>query len=281
MTPEVAEVAKFVALQAPFSQLPEAATHYFVSHLEIVYLNKDNQSQWLKSVEPNLYLVRSGQYDLVNGKEEVVAQLAEGDYFGFPSLLTGDAIQNRIEVSTPGLIYILSQTGFDFLRREYKAFEQHFVRAHANRLLSSHYQQKSDNWSEKKISELLTREAITLGPEATIRDAAVKMSHHGVSSIMVTEQESLIGVLTDRDLRNRVLAKEVDPSVSINQVMTAKPKFIFENNRVFSALHLMLKHNIHHLPVLDENYMPLGMLTSTDLLRQQKKRSSATYWSYL
>ena len=38
MTPEVAEVAKFVALQAPFSQLPEAATHYFVSHLEVVYL---------------------------------------------------------------------------------------------------------------------------------------------------------------------------------------------------------------------------------------------------
>ena len=61
MTPEVAEVAKFVALQAPFSQLLEAATHYFVSHLEIVYLNKDNQSQWLKSTEPNLYLVRSGQ----------------------------------------------------------------------------------------------------------------------------------------------------------------------------------------------------------------------------
>ena len=270
MIPEVTEVAKFVALQAPFSQLPEAATHYFVSHLEIVYLNKDNQSQWLKLTEPNLYLVRSGQYELVNAKEEVFTQIAEGDYFGFPSLLTGDAIQNRIEVSTPGLIYTLNQSSFDYLRREYKAFEQHFVRAHANRLLSSHYQQKSDNWSEKKVSDLLTRKAITLGPDASIRDAAVKMSDHGVSSIMITKQASLMGILTDRDLRNRVLAKEVDPNMAINQVMTSKPKFIFENNRVFSALHLMLKHNIHHLPVLDENYMPLGMLTSTDMLRQQK-----------
>ena len=84
-----------------------------MSHLEIVYLNKDNQSQWLKSTEPNLYLVRSGQYDLVNAKEEVITQIAEGDYFGFPSLLTGDAIQNRIEVSIPGLIYTLNQSSFD------------------------------------------------------------------------------------------------------------------------------------------------------------------------
>ena len=87
---------------------------------------------------------------------------------------------------------------------------------------------------------------------------------------MITEHLHLVGVVTDRDLRNRVLADEVDPQDAVSSIMTAKPKFIFENNRVFSALHLMLKYNIHHLPVLDENHNPIGMLTSTDLLRQQK-----------
>lgn len=270
MTPEIQEVARFVAQQTPFSHLPESATHYFVKHLEIVYLTQENQSQWLKSAQPNLYLVRSGNYDLVNAQEDVIKQLTEGDYFGFPSLLTGDAIQNRIEVTSAGLIYVLGQSAFDYLRREYKEFEQHFVRAHANRLLSSHYKQQNDSWSERKISELLSRSAITLTPEASIKEAAVTMSENGVSSIMVTEQSNLVGVVTDRDLRNRVLAKGVDPNRPLNEIMTATPKYIFENNRVFSALHLMLKHNIHHLPVLDENHTPLGMLTSTDLLRQQK-----------
>ncbi|HAG39854.1 MAG TPA: inosine-5-monophosphate dehydrogenase, partial [Pseudoalteromonas sp.] len=136
--------------------------------------------------------------------------------------------------------------------------------------LSSHYKSKNDSWSERRISELMTRTAITLAPDASIRQTAKKMKKHGVSSIMITEHAILVGVVTDRDLRNRVLADEVDPQDAVSSIMSAKPKFIFENNRVFSALHLMLKYNIHHLPVLDENHKPLGMLTSTDLLRQQK-----------
>ena len=270
MSVEQQEVAQYVCMQAPFSMLQTSACEYFVSHLDCVYLTRENQAQWLQSESPKLFLIRSGLYDLVDAKGDVVTRLAQGDYFGYPSLLTGEAIQNRLAVQKEGIVYMLSQEHFDFLRREYKPFEQYFVRAHANRLLSSHYKSKNDSWSERKISELMTRKAITLAPDASIRQSAKKMKEHGVSSIMITEHAHLVGVVTDRDLRNRVLADEVDPKEAVSSIMTAKPKFIFENNRVFSALHLMLKYNIHHLPVLDENHKPLGMLTSTDLLRQQK-----------
>ena len=270
MSVEQQEIAQYVCLQAPFTLLDSSAYEYFVNHLDIIYLTRENQTQWLQSENPKLFLIRSGLYDLVDGKGDVVTRLAQGDYFGFPSLLTGEAIQNRLEVQKEGIVYMLSQTHFDFLRREYKSFEQYFVRAHANRLLSSHYKSKNDSWSERKISELMTRTAITLTPDASIRQSAKKMKEHGVSSIMITQHAHLVGVVTDRDLRNRVLADEVDPQDAVSSIMTAKPKFIFENNRVFSALHLMLKYNIHHLPVLDENHNPIGMITSTDLLRQQK-----------
>ena len=270
MSVEQQEIAQYVCLQAPFSMLDSSAYEYFVNHLDIIYLTRENQTQWLQNENPKLFLIRSGLYDLVDGKGDVVTRLAQGDYFGFPSLLTGEAIQNRLEVQKEGIVYMLSQTHFDYLRREYKSFEQYFVRAHANRLLSSHYKSKNDSWSERKISELMTRTAITLTPDASIRQSAKKMKEHGVSSIMITQHAHLVGVVTDRDLRNRVLADEVDPQDAVSSIMTAKPKFIFENNRVFSALHLMLKYNIHHLPVLDENHNPIGMITSTDLLRQQK-----------
>jgi len=270
MSNEQQEVAQFINKQAPFSMLQDSACSYFVNHLDSIYLTRENQTQWLNSEQPKLFLIRSGLYDLVDAKGDTVTRLTQGDYFGYPSLLTGDAIQNSLEVQKEGIVYMLDQTHFDYLRREYKAFEQYFVRAHANRLLSSHYKSNNDSWSERKISEIMTRKAITLPPDASIRHSAKKMQEHGVSSIMITENSHLVGVVTDRDLRNRVLADEVDPAQAINSIMTNKPKFIFENNRVFSALHLMLKHNIHHLPVLDENHKPLGMITSTDLLRQQK-----------
>ena len=270
MNNEQQEVAQFVLAQMPFSDLDSSATDYFVKHLDVIYLTRENQTQWLQSASPKLFLIRSGLYDLVDAKGDVITRLAQGDYFGFPSLLTGEAIQNRLEVQKEGIVYMLNQDAFDYLRREYKPFEQYFVRAHANRLLSSHYKSQNDSWSERKISELMSRKAVTLSPDASIRQAAKKMKEHGVSSIMVTEYERLVGVVTDRDLRNRVLADEVDPQQAVRSIMSAKPKFIFENNRVFSALHLMLKHNIHHLPVLDEHHKALGMITSTDLLRQQK-----------
>ncbi|MCK8117755.1 DUF294 nucleotidyltransferase-like domain-containing protein [Pseudoalteromonas sp. 2CM37A] len=270
MSVEQQEVAQFVCMQAPFSMLHDSACEYFVSHIDSVYLTRENQAQWLQTQTPKLFLIRSGLYDLVDAKGDVVKRLAQGDYFGYPSLLTGEEIQNRLQVQKEGIVYLLAQTHFDFLRHQYKPFEQYFVRAHANRLLSSHYKSKNDSWSERRISELMTRTAITLAPDASIRQTAKKMKKHGVSSIMITEHAILVGVVTDRDLRNRVLADEVDPQDAVSSIMSAKPKFIFENNRVFSALHLMLKYNIHHLPVLDENHKPLGMLTSTDLLRQQK-----------
>ena len=270
MSVEQQEVAQYVYLQAPFSMLDNSACDYFVNHLDVIYLTRENQAQWLQSEHPKLFLIRSGLYDLVDAKGDVVTRLAQGDYFGFPSLLTGEAIQNKLAVQKEGIVYMLNQEHFDFLRREYKPFEQYFVRAHANRLLSSHYKSKNDSWSERRISELMTRTAITLSPDASIRQRAKKMKEHGVSSIMVIQHAHLVGVVTDRDLRNRVLADEVDPQEAVSSIMTTNPKFIFENNRVFSALHLMLKYNIHHLPVLDESHNPIGMLTSTDLLRQQK-----------
>ena len=60
----------------------------------------------------------------------MITKLSSGDYFGFPSLLTGEAIQNSISVQKEGIVYMLNQAAFDYLRREYKVFEQYFVRAH-------------------------------------------------------------------------------------------------------------------------------------------------------
>ncbi|KZN66029.1 hypothetical protein N473_10695 [Pseudoalteromonas luteoviolacea CPMOR-1] len=266
----VTDVLNFVTDQLPFSELPASCAHFFVNHTKVVYITTLNQSELLNSEQKHLYLVRTGGFDLVDNTGEVVTRLGEGDYFGYPSLLTGEDIQNHLEVQTSGLIFLLAHADFDYLRREYPKFEQHFVRAHKKRLLSSHYKERGRGWSERKIATLMCKKAVTIEPQASVVDAAKVMQKAGVSSVIITENSQLSGIVTDRDLRNRVLASELDPKAPVTKVMTHDPKFIFENNRAFAALHLMLKHNIHHLPVLNEAREPLGMVTSTDLLRQQK-----------
>ena len=86
MNTEQQEVAQFVMQQTPFNQLDSAACEYFVNHLDIIYLTRENQNQWLSSDNLRLFLIRSGDYDLVDPKGDVITKLSSGDYFGFPSL---------------------------------------------------------------------------------------------------------------------------------------------------------------------------------------------------
>src|SRR5947207_1592307 len=63
--------------------------------------------------------------------------------------------------------------------------------------------------------------AITLSPQATIADAAKKMAEHLIGSILVMDVDSLVGIFTERDLLNRVVAKGLDPKITfLSQVMS-------------------------------------------------------------
>ena len=65
--------------QTPFSHLNSSATDYFVKHLDVIYLTRENQTQWLQSESPKLFLIRSGLYDLVDAKGDVITRLAQGE----------------------------------------------------------------------------------------------------------------------------------------------------------------------------------------------------------
>lgn len=117
------------------------------------------------------------------------------------------------------------------------------------------------------VHALLKREPVTLPPSATIRQAAQRMQALRVSSILIVEREHLFGLITDRDLRNRVVAQGLDIDRPIADIATLAPLHVSRNSPVFDALLLMARHNVHHVPVLDGTRV-VGMLTATDLLQQ-------------
>lgn len=78
----------------------------------------------------------------------------------------------------------------------------------------------------------------------------------------------LQGIVTDRDLRRRVLAAGVDPSSAVEHIMTRHPWCVSADTLLLDAMQLMSQHNIHHLPV-SQGPQLLGMITTTDLIRSQ------------
>ena len=86
----------------------------------------------------------------------------------------------------------------------------------------------------------------------------------------------MFGLITDRDLRNRVVAEGLDIMRPISDIATLAPMTVPASATAFDALLLMARHNIHHIPVVDV-HMPVGMITATDLTEQHT--TSAIYLS--
>lgn len=117
------------------------------------------------------------------------------------------------------------------------------------------------------VKSLIKREPITLSPAATIQHTAHTMREHRVSSVLLVEQGHLFGLITDRDLRNRVVAEGLDIQRPVSDIATLAPLTVDVSNPAFDAMLLMARHNIHHVPVMDGSRVA-GMLTATDLTEQ-------------
>lgn len=117
----------------------------------------------------------------------------------------------------------------------------------------------------RPVGSLLRHAPVTMSPGDTIRQAARAMRDARISSVLIVDAEQrLTGLITDRDLRNRVVADGLDIERPLADIATLAPVSVQSREPAFQALLLMARHNIHHVPVV-ENERPVGMITTTDL----------------
>ena len=108
-----------------------------------------------------------------------------------------------------------------------------------------------------------------INSDATVQDALFTMTESRMGSTAVINQEgTLIGIVTDGDIRRAVKSQNKDLLNSkVSDIMTVDPETIGEQKLAAEALKLMEQKEINHLPIIDENGCPLGMVNFQDLLR--------------
>ena len=266
------EVNAFLKDCPPFDTLSEEQRSWAVSQLQSVYMNEENCNEIMKDMRPALFIVRSGVFDLRGADGRLIERLENGDLFGYPSLLSGREVVNKLKTIEDGIVYVLPQSAFDRLRNVSKPFEQYFIRAHGQRLLTEQKSDENDelDWSEQTVGNVVTMPPVSLTSDTSVQEAAKLMSSNGISSVLVVDDTQLVGILTDRDLRNRVVAEGLPLDVRVAAVMTQLPESVYENRSLMDALTTMTSSNIHHLPVVNDQNQPVGMVTATDLIRQQR-----------
>ncbi len=123
------------------------------------------------------------------------------------------------------------------------------------------------------VKDYCLRNLITCHIEDTILAAAVVMHEKSISSIIACDDKGEpVGIMTDRDLRSKVVAAQVDPSKSVvREVMTAPVISVHEEDTLFEVLYQMSRHRIHRVGVVDKQNRLVGIINESDIIRLQNR----------
>ena len=268
MTAMAKQVEDFLNTSAPFDVLDKEQKLELVKHTELVYLTADNVSD-LQKGDASLYLIQNGQFS-VQDSDAPLRHLSEGDYFGYVNIMENRNFPLSISVDSPGLVYCFKASAvaplFDL------PVIRHFFDGLRNNALQNHAISDTNSmWLYKGLEDVINKSPVSVDVETSITAAAQLMTTQKVSSLLVTREDKLIGIITDRDLRSRVVAASLDIHLPVSHIMTPNPAQIMGNRTLFDALALMTERNIHHLPVVDQQTLaPLGMVTASDIIRHQR-----------
>lgn len=116
-----------------------------------------------------------------------------------------------------------------------------------------------------KIDRLVLREPVTVSPETTIRRAARTMADHAVGSLVVVDHGRVVGVVTDRDVVVRAIAKDVPLDGRIDAIMSMDVVTVDAAADVRDAIHVFGRHAVRRLPVVDGDRL-VGVIALDDLL---------------
>jgi len=119
-----------------------------------------------------------------------------------------------------------------------------------------------------RVQDLMSEKIVSVAQETSIQDAAKKMAEAGTSSVLVVEGNQLKGIITERDIVGRVVAKGLSYQEHSNKVMTPNPVTISRFAYYYDAFSEILLKGIKHLPVVDQGKIS-GIVTLTDLHRKK------------
>lgn len=117
-----------------------------------------------------------------------------------------------------------------------------------------------------KVKELMIpkEKLVKVKPSTTIIEAVKIMYDKGIGSVLVVENEKLVGIFTERDVVKTV-ATGISLSESLEKVMTKRPITIEENEYLSKASIIMSEKNIRHLPVVDKEGKLIGIISAKDI----------------
>ena len=268
MTVELEEVRSFLADLEPFTRLPVAELDALPARMTMEYVRRGEDIIRLGATNDFLYIIRSGAVDVIDDEGILLDRRDDGRSFGYSTLLGEHTSRYTMTAVEDSLLLLLPREEFVALG-ERNPDIMRFYSSQSRRIRAAAEELRGDSSTDvlrTKLREFKIPNPVSIGPTATIREAAELMEEHKVSSLLITVGDQLEGIVTDRDLRGRVVAKGLDITLPITEIMTLRPRTVNSETLAFEAMLIMAEMRIHHLPIVDEGQLT-GIVTTADVMR--------------
>ncbi len=263
-------IEEFLAEHPPFDELSEAERRGAARQVEIEYFRRGRPLVPFGKAPERVYLVRSGRLQEYDESARLRAEYGEGESCCAESIVGEAPYRRSLTAAEDSLVYGFAADRFRRLCEANRVVGAFFEGRAAGRLRVSVRPPGAVDGSglTTRVGSLVSRPLVSVAASVSIEEAARLMTRERVSSLIVEGPVGL-GIVTDRDLRSRVLAERRDPAQPIYQVMSEPVHSVRADCTVAEALLSMMQRGVHHLLVTEEEE-PKGVLTGSDLLRAQE-----------
>ncbi|MDD3836890.1 MAG: CBS domain-containing protein [Phenylobacterium sp.] len=123
-----------------------------------------------------------------------------------------------------------------------------------------------------KVGDCMTRDVRLASPNETLREAARAMADLDAGVLPVSENDRLVGMITDRDMAIRAIAEGLGPDARVSDVMSKEIRYCFEDDDADDVLENMGEQQLRRMPVLNANKRLVGIISLGDLAGREEAR---------
>jgi len=279
----IEEVIDFLRKVPPFQFLDEPALNKIVHDASIEFYPKGTTIQYQGGpVGGYLHVIKKGgvKVFITHDDEEVfVDYRGEGDLIGYMLIFGGNKARANVVTIDDTICYLIKRETIQNLLLTNPDIREFFHTSFLHRYLEKTFkviQNKNlvHGGGDKilftmPVGELATKGVITASQDIAIQEAAGIMSEKKISClILINSEGSPAGIITDRDLRDKVVSKGKDCREPVRDIMSSPDIRADEREYCFEAILRMVKHNVHHLLVMRDDKLK-GIVTNHDLMLLQ------------
>jgi CBS domain-containing protein len=268
------EITDFLKQYPPFAELDPESIDQLSQSVEVEF-HLAGQTIFSKGEQPLDFLrvVRAGAVEVVSDGQ-VLDQIGVGEMFGHASMLSGLPTGFEARAAEDTLTYLIPAEAAARVLAEPQAlrYMTRLILEDRHHLRSGSLPTITRDQLREPVQAAIRTPPIVCSPDTPIRDATQKMTTAGASALIVDLGDT-VGIVTDSDVRSRVVARGLSGDTPVSQVMTA-PAFTVPGDRPGSEVLLdMLDRGVQHFPVTSANGRIIGIVEDHDLVAVQGRSS--------